>query len=114
MDTPEQEWISLDEASQRLTMPVAEVAALVLAGDIDFMVKPGAGADGKVRNIDVMLLVSDVEFARHDRWTGALADLALADNRINRAALRYGKHPTRRGRGVRGRGRPRTDDTGGR
>lgn len=102
-----------DDACQRLRLPSRDMAMLLLRGYLDFRVSESGAVrvarTGLVSSADVEVSTADVEREHTRMWADPAADVALADKRVNMAALRWGRHPTRTGRGVRGRGRKFVD-----
>jgi hypothetical protein len=94
------EWMSFEDAVAYLMIPVDEVAGHILAGDLGFRVRM-AVARAAVLPPDVQVRAADVRTLHARRWSPATA--ARAADRVNRAALKFGLHPTRTSPGVRGK-----------
>lgn len=92
-------WMTFDEVSAYLTLPEQDVAWLLLAGTLRFEVVKRSPNSGFVVRMDVRIAADDVVAHQRDRWR---FNNARADELVNRAAMKYRKHPTRATPGVRG------------
>jgi hypothetical protein len=96
-------WISFARAVEVLGCRVTELSGWLLEGRLAFRVE--AVGRGLVRCDGVSLREAEVgEFAR-ERGVTTLGDVAAADRQVDLAAVKWGLHPSKRGPGVRGRGR---------
>lgn len=92
-------WMTFDEVSAYLALPEQDVARLLLAGVLRFEVAKRSPNPGFVVRMDVRIAADDVAAHQRDRWR---FNDARADELVNRAAMKFGKHPTRTTPGVRG------------
>jgi hypothetical protein len=97
--------MSFDDASAFLAIPPEELARLVLSGFIQFTVAKRSPNPNYVLRMDIRLSGEDLRAFQRARWNSEQD--AAADAVINRAALKFGKHPTRTSPGVRGKARPK-------
>lgn len=93
-------WMTFDEVSAFLALPEEDVARLLLAGLLRFEVHKRTPNPGLVTRLDVRVAADDVHALQRHRWATERA--AKADELVNRAALKHGRHPTRTSPGVRG------------
>lgn len=109
LERVEQDWVGFDEASAFLVVPHVELARMLLSGTLRFRVeKRSPGADAVLR-MDVRVSYEDLRDLQRRRWDST--DGLRADELVNRAAMKFGKHPTRSTPGVRGKGRPKGEMT---
>lgn len=101
----EPEWLSFDETAAFLALPDLDVARLLLSGWLRFKVEKRSPNPRFVLRMDVWVNGEDVRDHQRDRWSNE--HLAHADDLINRAALKFDRHPHRTSPGVRGRRQPK-------
>jgi len=95
--------MSFDDASAFLVIPHEELARLILSGLLPFTVDKRSPNRDYVLRMDVQLSGEDLRAFQRARWDPERD--AAADALVNRAALKFGKHPTRNSPGVRGKAR---------
>lgn len=99
----EPEWLSFDEASAFLAVPHIELARILLDGSVRFEVRKRSPNVRFVLRMDVRVSTGDLRAFQALRWDSELE--LRADDLVNRAAMKFGKHPTRVSPGVRGKAR---------
>lgn len=95
--------LRFDEVAAALGMGDVEVARLLLAGTLRFRVDKRSPGRNAVLAVDVWVAAEDVRALLAARFDPEAR--LEADRLVNRAALKFGVHPTRRSPGVRGKGR---------
>jgi hypothetical protein len=105
VEAVEQEWMSFDEASAFLAVSHVELARILLAGTVRFEVAKRSPNDQYVLRMDLLLSGPDLREFQRQRWDPESE--ARADDLVNRAAMKFGRHPTRTSPGVRGKSRPK-------
>lgn len=98
-------WMTFDEVSAYLVLSDEDVARLLLAGLLRFKVDKRSPGPDFVARMDVRVAADDVRALQKHRWGSSRA--AKADELVNRAAMKFGKHPTRTTPGVRGTAKTR-------
>jgi hypothetical protein len=93
-----------------LAMPPVDVARLLLAGMLRFDVDKRSPGRDLVLRMDVWVDADDVRALQRDRWDAMHG--FRADELVNRAAMKFGKHPTRTSPGVRGPAKPKGREDG--
>jgi hypothetical protein len=95
-------WMTFDEVASFLVLPEEDVARLLLDGTFRFEVVKRTPNPDLVTCLDVRIATDDVRAFQRDRW---FSSKVKSDELVNRAAMKYRKHPTRTTPGVRGRAR---------
>jgi len=105
MEPIEAEWMTFDEASAFLAIPHEELARLLLEGMLPFMVEKKSPNPDFVLRMDVLVGGFETREFQRRRW-GKDGEFK-ADQLVNRAAMKWRKHPTRTSPGVRGKAKPK-------
>ena len=100
MNAPQ--WLPAGSVTQMLRITDTELAQHLLSGALRFRVRKVSPGPDVVLFVDVLIEAASVDELEQARWGDQLVDRARADELINRAALKHGRHPTRSSPGVRG------------